>query len=300
MEPLSFLDGISGYVRHSTNGSADKGIRLAVIDPAYSFTAVPYPTSVPLARVTFEGETTLSGKYYPIASGYVPTPGARVWMVPIGTTWLIAGGAAQYTAQGFYSSPDGVTSGVEFGEGSFFDSISGLNLLTDADIAGDLSVGGIGKCLHKRRTSDGPSVINTTVMQNEPLLFLDLDIGTWECEVVIAYTAAASDIQTAWAFNGAWSGVRYCTGISPYVINTGTVNDTPSHHSAAQRSAMHEFSSAVPYGANDATNYSGLRETGSFLVTTPGRWTFQYTQRVSNASQVMLRRGSYMTARRVG
>jgi hypothetical protein len=140
VEPISFLDGISGYVRNSTNGSADKGIRLAVIDPAYDALGGTYPNAVNPARVTFEGETTLSGKSYPVATGFVPQPTARVWMVPIGNTWLIAGGAASYSAQGFYANASGA--GVELGEGSYFDTDSGLQLLTDADIAGELNVDG--------------------------------------------------------------------------------------------------------------------------------------------------------------
>lgn len=138
MEPISFLDGIAGYVRNSTNGAADKGIRLAVIDPAYNPFSSPYPDGIPLPKVTFEGETTLSGKAYAVASGYIPSPGARVWMVPIGNSWLIAGAATQYSAQGFYAEPDGSLVGVEFGGGSYFDTDAGLILETDAEIQGDL------------------------------------------------------------------------------------------------------------------------------------------------------------------
>jgi hypothetical protein len=141
-EPMQFLDAISGYVRSGSGGSADRPIRLAKIDPAYDAFVSPYPVGIPLPKVTFEGESTLSGKAYPVASGYIPIANARVWMVPIGNTYMVAGAATQYTAQGFYGDPAGLTSGVEFGEGSYFDTDAGLSLTTDADIAGDLDVGG--------------------------------------------------------------------------------------------------------------------------------------------------------------
>jgi hypothetical protein len=141
MEPVQFLDAVSGYRRTADESSADKPIRLARIDPAYDPFTGTYPDDVPPARVTFEGESTLSGKTYPVASGFIPSPDARVWMVPIGTTYMIAGGAASYTNQGFYAYEDGSSVGVEFGAGNYWDDVSGLNLDTDADIGGDVSVG---------------------------------------------------------------------------------------------------------------------------------------------------------------
>lgn len=141
MEPIQFLDAVSGYTRTEATSSADKPIKLARIDPAYDAFGGSYPDTVAPAKVTFEGEGTLSGKLYPVATGYIPSPGARVWMVPIGTTYMIAGGAASYAAQGFYAKPDGSQIGVEFGEGNYWDSLVGLLLDTDAEIGGDLSIG---------------------------------------------------------------------------------------------------------------------------------------------------------------
>jgi hypothetical protein len=142
MEPISFLDGISGYMRSSTGNSADKTIRLAVIDPAYNAFAPPYPTTIPMPRVTFEGETTLSGKTYPVAAGVIPQAGNRVYMVPIGTTYLVAGIVAPHAAQGPYANAGGTVVGFEFGGGSYFDIDGGLNIETDADIAGDFHADG--------------------------------------------------------------------------------------------------------------------------------------------------------------
>lgn len=142
MDALDFLQSIAGYTRNApSNGSSssDRPIRLAVIDPAYNAFSGVYPNGVNPARVTFEGESTLSGKYYPVAVGYIPGPGQRVWLVPIGTTYMIAGAVSTDQAQGFY---DGTATGVEFGGGNYFDTLEGLALETDASIGGALDVAG--------------------------------------------------------------------------------------------------------------------------------------------------------------
>lgn len=83
--------------------SADKPVRLATVDPAY---ASGWP------RVTFDGESTLSGKAYPHIDSYVPARGDRVVLVPVGTTYLIVGAVS--------AGGGGLPSGsiVEFGGGS--------------------------------------------------------------------------------------------------------------------------------------------------------------------------------------
>lgn len=142
MDSLGFLQAIAGYTRNapsSGSSSAERPIRLAVVDPSYSAFSGIYPDGVNPARVTFEGESTLSGKYYPVAVGYVPGPSQRVWMVPIGTTYMIAGAVASDQSQGFY---DGNATGIEFGGGNYFDTLEGLSLETGASIGGDLEVVG--------------------------------------------------------------------------------------------------------------------------------------------------------------
>lgn len=142
MDALDFLSTIAGYTRNapsSGSSSADRPIRLAVVDPAYSAFSGLYPNGVNPARVTFEGESTLSGKYYPVAVGYIPGPSQRVYLVPIGGTYLIAGAVASDQSQGFY---DGSATGIEFGGGNYFDTLEGLALETDASIGGALEVVG--------------------------------------------------------------------------------------------------------------------------------------------------------------
>lgn len=133
----AFLDAITGHLDRSRTSSADRPIRLAKVDPAYD-PFVVYPGAVPPARVTFEGEDTLSGKAYAVASDFIPRAGQRVFMVPIGTTYLIAGPVGSQSPQGFWQSADGADSGVELGGGNYFDTADGLFLETDATIQGQV------------------------------------------------------------------------------------------------------------------------------------------------------------------
>ncbi len=143
-DALSFLEAVAGFSRGRNVSSADRPIRLAVIDPAYDPWDT-YPAAPPPARVTFEGESDLSGKAYPIVAGFIPRAGVRVWLLPVGNTYVIGGQIDQQVPQGFWSDVDGADAGVEFGGGSYFDASEGLVLAGDAAIAGDLSIGIAGK-----------------------------------------------------------------------------------------------------------------------------------------------------------
>lgn len=85
-DPADFLAAISG----AAQPDLPPGSRLATIDPAYN-PFVGYPASLPLPRVTFDGETTLSVKQYPVTAGYLPLASDRVLMVPSGRTYVIIG-----------------------------------------------------------------------------------------------------------------------------------------------------------------------------------------------------------------
>lgn len=134
---VAFLDAVAGHIESGRTSSADRPIRMAEVDPDY-YPFDSHPSPPPPARVTFDGEDTLSGKAYALAQGFIPHAGQRVWLVPIGNTYLITGAVNAQTPQGFWQSPDGADSGVELGGGSFFDTTAGLYLETDATILGDL------------------------------------------------------------------------------------------------------------------------------------------------------------------
>jgi hypothetical protein len=84
MRPIQFLDSVAGYVRNGSESSADNPIKLAVVDPDFDPNENGIEVAPTGARVTFEGEETVSGKKYPIAHGVILAPSMRVWMVPIG------------------------------------------------------------------------------------------------------------------------------------------------------------------------------------------------------------------------
>lgn len=296
-QAYSFLESVSGYARAASRSSADRPLRLATVDLAYD-PFLGYPDAPPAARVTFDGETTLSGKAYGYVGGFIPWPGTRVFLVPIGNTYVIGGMIGAQTPQGFWSNAAGTESGVELGGGTFYDTNEGLVVAGDVSVAGDLEVTGVGAFLHRQRGVDSSAVTNTTLV-TDPLLYLDLGVGNWVVDFWGVYTGTAGDFAVAWTFSGAWTGSRISQGMSPFTINTNTVNDTPSRDSAAQRTSVHGLGTTVPYGANDASFAAGLHETASLSVTTAGRWSIQYAQRTTNAAGSIMRAPSFMTARKV-
>jgi len=77
---LDLLQAVAGFTRSQDTGSATRPVKLGTINPAHT-------TGLP--RVTFDGETTLSGKGYPYAASYTPAANDRVALLPVGTTYLI-------------------------------------------------------------------------------------------------------------------------------------------------------------------------------------------------------------------
>lgn len=94
MQALSFLQSVAGFIQEQRSSSADRPIRLGTIDPTFN------PATLPgtLPRVTFDGESDLSGKGYAFMGGYIPRPGARVVLIPLGHTYMIAGALNLFTA----------------------------------------------------------------------------------------------------------------------------------------------------------------------------------------------------------
>lgn len=107
VDARDFLDSVTGYVRSSsgTKSSSEKPVRLGTIDPLYT-TGLPY--------VLFDGDTVISKKGYAWAASYTPTPSDRVYMIPVGQSYVIGGKVettdnrfarhrrAEYTTTNFY------------------------------------------------------------------------------------------------------------------------------------------------------------------------------------------------------
>lgn len=88
-------------------------LRLGTIDDTYDPT-VTYPDPFPDPKVTFDGEDTLTTEKARLG-GYVPAPGERVVLAPLGVDWVILGPVGGDRHQGFYR--DGTADGVEIGGG---------------------------------------------------------------------------------------------------------------------------------------------------------------------------------------
>lgn len=87
MDPLAFLESVAG---HTQARYPTRTPRLGTVDPAYT-------TGDP--KITFDGETSLSGKTYPYA-GYTPQAGDRVVLLPVGNSWLIVGAVGVLDGRG--------------------------------------------------------------------------------------------------------------------------------------------------------------------------------------------------------
>lgn len=85
IEARSFLENVAGYVEGGKPGptaSNERPVKLGTIDPYYT---------AGLARVLFDGETVMSLKGYSWDSAYDPTAGDRVYLVPVGQSFIIGG-----------------------------------------------------------------------------------------------------------------------------------------------------------------------------------------------------------------
>lgn len=88
MQAAEILQSMSGYVRSQV---PDTTVKFGVIDPSY--TVLNYIAGT-LPKVTFDGESTMSGKLYPVIGDYIPYPSERVMLIPCGRTYAIVGAVA--------------------------------------------------------------------------------------------------------------------------------------------------------------------------------------------------------------
>src|SRR5690606_41001616 len=81
---FDFLRDVASFADNTNSVPKNK---LARIDPDYD--PAGFPTTLP--RVIFDGEKLLTRKRYHALSPYIPEPGDRVLMIPVSTSYLIAG-----------------------------------------------------------------------------------------------------------------------------------------------------------------------------------------------------------------
>lgn len=84
MDSLDILQSLAGLAAASESVPV---LRTGVIDSSY--VSSTYPGTLP--KITFDGESTLSGKRYPVVGPYWPTASDRVLLAAIGNTYGIIG-----------------------------------------------------------------------------------------------------------------------------------------------------------------------------------------------------------------
>ncbi|MFM9556212.1 glycine-rich domain-containing protein [Streptomyces caniscabiei] len=83
---------IKGFTEANTASDVEnRPIRLGRID--YDYDPADFLGGIN-PRVLFDGEKVVSQKRYTVMSGYYPLPGARVVLIPVGTTYMIIGAVA--------------------------------------------------------------------------------------------------------------------------------------------------------------------------------------------------------------
>lgn len=97
------LEAFAQYARATDTRSSSRVIRFGVVDPA--FAGAPA-----LAKVTFDGESTLSTKGYQYV--LAPAASARVMLIPCGSNNYVIGGTLGYAAPG--GGATGATGSIGF------------------------------------------------------------------------------------------------------------------------------------------------------------------------------------------
>lgn len=85
IDARDFLDSVAGYANSSSSGaksSSDRPVRLGTID-------VNYTSGTP--KVLFDGESTISDRGYSWVGSYAPVNGERVFLIPVGQSYIIGG-----------------------------------------------------------------------------------------------------------------------------------------------------------------------------------------------------------------
>lgn len=92
----SLLDSILGYAKdeHAPTPPEDRPAKIGTVDPAFD------PALAAAARVTFDGEATLTARAYPWLDE-PPAAGSRVVLIPVGKSYVIAGPIGQLGAAPF-------------------------------------------------------------------------------------------------------------------------------------------------------------------------------------------------------
>jgi hypothetical protein len=112
---LGAIAGFAATPKSPQPAPQDKPIKLGTIDPSYE--------GFGPARVTFDGETSMSTKYY-VCVNCAPAPSARVILAPVGKTYVVIGTVGSTGTQNWEPVvPTSISS--TGGAGATFDTVTG-------------------------------------------------------------------------------------------------------------------------------------------------------------------------------
>lgn len=268
MDAMTFLETVAGVTRTMTDGSADKPIKIGTVDPAYVTSS--YPGTMP--KVTFDGETVLSGKRYTVITpGYRPTAGDRVLLAPVGTTYVIIGSvtaaAAAYiggalTVAGTLAVTGGVTGGLSVTGGLVADTftLNGRRLSGAESVSYDQGPGG----------SESNA---TTTYAN----IKDSSGATYTHFYVKNGSAAQTDLMVF-------------LSTSLYMNSTGTALDYQIRDSSG--ATQHMFSGFIN-PASQHTPFSATRRFTGLAATASGQLTVQWRRGATGAATLQRDQNDY-------
>ena len=254
---LSIMESIAGYAGAQRDSAADRPMKIATIDPAYDPFAA-YPAVPVLPKVTFDGEGTLSGKRYPYVAGYLPAPGDRVWMVPIGSTYLIAGAVENKAAIGLYQRSSMATYRTVFGGGAHIEVVSGVAALSVA-WPGPLGI----QAAPVATSSNGTASVGTTETRDAVIpTYTFTSLGTtrryrWTYSGVVLNGSVASDTFVLRVRDGGAS--------TPTAASTQVGRDIAYSVSAVGTPGRQTFNATGTF-----TAAAGTRTLAPFLLRTAG------------------------------
>lgn len=254
---LSIMESITGYSAAQRGSAADQPMRIATIDPAYDPFAA-YPAVPALPKVTFDGESTLSGKRYAYVAGYLPAPGDRVWMVPIGSTYLIAGAVENKAALGLYQRSGTATYRTVFGGGAHIEVVSGVPALSAA-WPGALGI----RAVPVSTASNGTASVGTTETRDAVIsTYAFTSLGTtrryrWVYSGVVLNGSVASDTFVLRVRDGGAS--------TPTASSTQLGRDIPFSVAAVGTPGRQ-----APFATGTFTAAAGTRTLSPFLLRTAG------------------------------
>lgn len=141
---------------------------------------------------------------------------------------------------------------------------------------------------------------NTTLANDAELQNIALEVGTWEIEVklLVSGAATAGDLKTQWSFTGTLTGTPIRDIVGPGAAGVSVVAPTALVNVNLSTLA---YNSPTSYGIRQvaAPFYRITEDCTSFVVATAGNFAVQVAQVTSNATPTVINIGSRVKCRRI-